>query len=248
MTGAYAFRQIPSCPLKLLTTSYLQTLLHGNKPFILAQCFRDMPAINRWPQKSYFDPFSNQPIEIEVCPLNSPGYGERHESTLGEFLTLLSHSLPYRIYMAQFPLFERIPELRDDVRTRLTSEILKQGEVYSTSTWIGKSSLTPLHHDPRALTNLFVQVCGRKEVRLFHPDTSRTELNLGGGTAGNTSSVNVWTEGIGDTLIEGLQGTVEAGDGLIIPRGWWHSVRSTQDDLCISVNWWFKLNNPPNTN
>ena len=238
-----ALKAIPSYSSSAITGSHLNTLLHGNMPFILSQCFRDMPAITHWPQQSYFERFSSQPIEIEISPPDSPGYGERHESTLGEFLTLLSHPLPYRIYMAQFPLFERIPALQKDILTERVNDILAQGEVYSTSTWIGKRSLTPLHHDPRALTNLFVQVCGRKEVRLFGPETPRAVLKLGEGTAGNTSSVDVWSKDIGQGLEGGLEGIVEAGDGLIIPRGWWHSVRSTREDLCISVNWWFKLKN-----
>jgi hypothetical protein len=147
--------------------------------------------------------------------------------------------------MAQFPLFEKIPELRKDILTDRVNRILAEGEVYSTSTWIGKQSLTPLHHDPRALTNLFVQVCGRKEIRMFPPETPRTLLKLGEGTAGNTSSVDVWNdENIGEELQGGLEGIAEAGDGLIIPREWWHSLRSTQEELCISVNWWFKLHNP----
>ena len=126
-----------------------------------------MPAITRWPQQSYLDKFSHQPIEIEVSAHEAAGYGERHETSLGEYLTMLSHPLPYRIYMAQFPLFERIPELKKDVTTSLVENILREGEKYSTSTWIGKRSLTPLHHDPRALTNLFIQICGRKVFRLF---------------------------------------------------------------------------------
>lgn len=202
-----------------------------------------MPAVKKWSEISYLQRFASQPIEIEISPPDRPGYGERHESTLGEFLSLLAHPLPYRIYMAQFPLFERIPELKKDIITDQSSDILAKGEVYSTSTWIGKKSLTPLHHDPRALMNLFVQVCGKKEVRMFPPETPRMQLRLGGGTAGNTSSVDAWTADIGKRLEGGLEGSVEAGDGLIIPRGWWHSVRSTQEELCISVNWWFKLNN-----
>ena len=56
---------------------------------------------------------------------------------------------------------------------------------------------------------------------------------------GNTANVDVWNENIGD----GMEGIVSAGDGIIIPRGWWHSVRSLEDQLNMSVNWWFKLNN-----
>jgi hypothetical protein len=198
-----------------------------------------MPALSRWPQQSYLHKFVQQPIEIEVSLHETQGYGERHEMTLGNYLTLLSHQLPYRIYMAQVPLFENIPELQRDVTTPLIEEILVQGEVYSTSTWIGKRSFTPLHHDARALTNLFVQICGRKEFRLFPPEISVDKLGIGEGTLGNTASIDVWNEDIE----EGMEGIVVAGDGIIIPRGWWHTVRSQQDDLNMSVNWWFQPRN-----
>ena len=244
MTIAAALKSIPLYSSSSLITPHLRTLLHNERPFILSQCFRHLPAVNKWPQKSYLQHFSSQPIEIEISAPDSPSYGERQESTLGEFLALLSHPLPYRIYMAQFPLFERIPQLQSDVLTSKVKDVLRQGEVYSTSTWIGKRSLTPLHHDPRALTNLFVQVCGRKEVRMFPPETHKIQLRIGEGTARNTSSVDVWKENL-EGLEGGFEGTVEAGDGLIIPRGWWHSLRSIhEEDLCISVNWWFKLDNP----
>lgn len=197
-----------------------------------------MPAITQWPQPSYLQKFSSQPIEIEISLHDAQGYGERHETSLGEYLYLLSRSLPYRIYLAQFPLFERIPELQNDVTTPLIEEILSEGELYSTSTWIGKKSLTPLHHDPKALTNLFVEVCGRKEFRMFPPTIPKDQLRLVVGTLGNTANIDVWNEDIGS----GVAGIVSAGDGIIIPCGWWHSVRSQEDNLNISVNWWFKLN------
>ena len=238
MTIANLLKPIPSYSVSSISQFLLHKLLHSNEPFILSQCFRDMPAITRWPQQSYLDKFSHQPIEIEVSSHEAAGYGERHETSLGDYLAVLSQPLPYRVYMAQFPLFERIPELQKDVTTPLVGNILGEGEKYSTSTWIGKQSLTPLHHDPRALTNLFIQICGKKQFRLFSPEIDREKLRLGQGTMGNTANVDVWNEDIG----EGLEGVILAGDGIIIPRGWWHSVRSHEDQLNMSVNWWFKLN------
>jgi hypothetical protein len=213
--------------------------MHSQKPFLLSQSFLDMPAITRWSQPSYFGQFSSQPIEIEVSPHDSPGYGERQEASLGEFLALLEHNTPFRVYMAQFPLTERIPELKEDLSSQIADKVLRSGEVYSSSTWIGRRSLTPLHHDPRALTNLFIQICGEKEFRLFDPEkVEKRKLKVGAGTMGNTSSVDVWREDFGE---EGVEGTVRAGDGVVIPRGWWHSVRSRRDTINMSVNWWFKL-------
>jgi [histone H3]-dimethyl/trimethyl-L-lysine36 demethylase len=237
MTIARLLKPIPTYSQPSLSTTPLASLLHRNEPLILSQCFLNMPAINKWPQPTHLQNYANHPIEIEVSSRGTSGYGERHETTLGDYLDLLSVPLPYRIYMSQVPLFKQIPELQKDVTTPLITEILGQGEEYSTSTWIGKQSLTPLHHDPRALTNLFVQICGRKEFRLFSPDMSKEVLHVGEGTLRNTASVDVWNSDIG----EGFEGVVNSGDGIIIPRGWWHSVRSVEDELCMSVNWWVKL-------
>lgn len=236
MTNVRLLRPIPSYTT-LHLSSKLPQILHSHKPFIISQSFEDMPAISRWLSPNYFHQFYNHRIEIEVSPYDAPGYGERHESDLGEFMTLLTQSLPFRVYMAQSPLLDQIPQLKKDVKSELVERILREGEVYSTATWIGRKSLTPLHHDPRALTNLFVEISGQKEFRLFDPDVKREALELGEGTMKNTSSVDVWTTDIG----EGWEGTVNAGDGLVIPRGWWHSVRSKGDDINMSVNWWFKL-------
>ena len=239
MPRALALLQSYTAPA--LSSSSLRNILNTDKPSILSQCFQDLPAITKWPQTSYLRKFADHPIEIEVSPHDAPGYGERHEISLGAYLEMLNHQLPYRVYMAQFPLFEQIPHLQADVTTPLVDEILQMGEKYSTSTWIGKKSLTPLHHDPKALTNLFIQICGRKRVRMFPPESDRGRLRVGEGTLRNTSMVDVWTEEV--NIGDGFEGTVEAGDGLIIPRGWWHSVRSDEDLLNISVNWWFKMRN-----
>src|SRR5271169_6715311 len=138
MTITNLLKPIPSYTCSSISSTLLRKLLHLNEPFILSQCFQDMSAITRWPQESYLQKFSRQPIEIEVTSHESQGYGERHETTLGDYLTMLSRPLPYRIYMAQFPLFEKIPELQGDVTTPLVEDILREGERYSTSTWIGK--------------------------------------------------------------------------------------------------------------
>src|SRR5271170_2113634 len=111
-------------------SSNLPKLLHSHKPFIIPRSFLHMPAISRWPSPNYLLQFSDHRIEIEVSPHPSPGYGERHESSLGEFLTLLSQSLPYRVYLAQFPLVEQIPQLKEDLKTELVERILREGELY----------------------------------------------------------------------------------------------------------------------
>lgn len=178
MTMTRCPKPIPSFSLSFLSPSRLKNLLYSNEPFILSHCFSDMPATKLWQRTNYFQKFNRQPIEVEVSPHDSSGYGTRHETTLGEFMTLLSHPLPYRVYMAQVPLFQKVPRLQKDVTTVLVEEILAEGELYNTSTWIGTYSLTPLHRDPRVLTNLFVQVCGRKSSEYTIPKSRRRNYNL----------------------------------------------------------------------
>jgi Cupin-like domain len=199
-----------------------------------------MPAVSRWSDKSYLKKFSNEPVEVEVSPFENRAYGERHEMILGDFLDLLSYPLSYRLYLSQSSLLSTVPELRHDVTTSLASSILGIGELYSTAAWIGKHTYTPLHRDPKNLTNLFVQIQGRKQFRIFHPDIEiYNDLKLGTGISNNTSSLDMREDDLG----QGMEGVLSSGDGIIIPNGWWHTVRSQDenDDFNISVNWWFAL-------
>lgn len=38
----------------------------------------------------------------------------------------------------------------------------------------------------------------------------------------------------------GYEAHVGRGDGLFIPKGWWHSVKGVGDGITGSVNWWFR--------
>jgi len=33
---------------------------------------------------------------------------------------------------------------------------------------------------------------------------------------------------------------LEAGDGMFIPKGWWHSVKGVGKGIIGSANWWFR--------
>jgi Cupin-like domain len=228
-------RAIPSYARSSL--GHVPTLLHSHRPLILSQCFTDVPAMQRWSDLSYFKPFGDKTVEIELSEISNRGYGTRVQESFGGFIALLEKVPSARIYLAQFPLFENLPELRDDVRSSLIEKVLGHGEVYNTSVWIGRNAYTPLHHDSRCLTNLFIQIRGDKDVMMFPAEIPSGKLRLGTGTMRNTSAVDVWDEDIGQ---QGFSGRVTPGDGLIIPRGWWHTLQS-DSEINMSVNWWFKV-------
>ena len=115
---------------------------------------------------------------------------------------------------------------------------------------------TPLHRDPNP--NLFVQLAGRKVVRLLSPSTGqavfghikkivggredekgafRGEEMMGGKERGVLEEV-IWEKGKIEEC--GLEAEVESGDGLFIPKGWWHSIKGIGGGVTASANWWFR--------
>jgi len=80
-----------------------------------------------------------------------------------------AHEIPTaRIYIAQASLTELGPGMRADLPTPELVLKAGKGDVYDSSIWLGQApTYTPLHRDPNP--NLFVQLAGRKVVRLYEP-------------------------------------------------------------------------------
>ena len=132
-----------------------------------------------------------------------------------------------------------------------------KGDIYDSSLWLGVApTYTPLHRDPNP--NLFVQLAGRKTVRLLAPDTGegvyeRVKRAVGGqgdgkgvirgeemmkGKEREVLEDLVW--GKRDVGEDGWEAVVEGGDGVFIPQGWWHSLKGPGEGVTGSVNWWFR--------
>jgi hypothetical protein len=50
----------------------------------------------------------------------------------------------------------------------------------------------------------------------------------------------VWGEGLDEELGECWEAELGSGDGLFIPKGWWHSIKGVGSGMTGSVNWWFR--------
>lgn len=158
-----------------------------------------------------------------------------------------------RVYLAQAPIADLPQGLKDDVPT--PDLVLKagKGDVYDSSIWLGEApTYTPLHRDPNP--NLFVQLAGRKVVRLFPPHVGRAIFakvqEQIGGSASETMRGEEMMQGVEKRALEsevwGDEGTSElrdaawqvelsSGGGLFIPKGWWHSVKGVGDGMIGSV-------------
>ncbi|OJJ44807.1 hypothetical protein ASPZODRAFT_18370 [Penicilliopsis zonata CBS 506.65] len=170
-----------------------------------------------------------------------------------------------RLYLAQCQLLDLPPTLRDDFPTPELVLQAGKGDIYDTNVWIGlPPTYTPLHRDPNP--NLFVQLAGCKIVRLLAPEdglalfgTVRRYLGKSGTREAASFRGEEMMQGQEREIIEqlvwndvdpsqltsvsdswGYEARLEAGDGLFIPNGWWHSIKGVGNGVTASVNWWFR--------
>lgn len=161
-----------------------------------------------------------------------------------------------RLYLAQCQLSDLPQILRDDFPVPDTVVRAGRGDVYDANVWIGHPpTYTPLHRDPNP--NLFVQMAGEKVVRLVSPDeglglfaTVRRQL----GKSGNREAAAIRGEEMmqgpermllekvvwGDADTQGseneaYEARLGPGDGLFIPKGWWHSIKGIGEGVTASV-------------
>ncbi|KAL9600143.1 MAG: hypothetical protein Q9219_003399 [cf. Caloplaca sp. 3 TL-2023] len=244
---------LPSTPAKLHETS-----------------FAAFPASSRWFQEpwptfnhSYLGQFSDQMIQMELTSSNlTPDAGarfQRAEAPFGLFLRWTEQAetdSPQRLYVAQASINKLPKLLQDDLPTPELVVKAGRGDVYDASIWLGIApTYTPLHRDPNP--NIYVQLAGRKVVRLVRPEigqsifeTIRSVLGEKGpsifrgdemmeGREKELLEAEIWQdkEAAQDAEFAGLEVELDAGEGIFIPQGWWHSVRSTGKGCTASVRW-----------
>jgi Cupin-like domain len=209
------------------------------------------------------------PLELTQTNKAGKDTFERFNAPLKLFLDWMKgqeaqnhHSFP-RLYLAQCQISDLPVSLQGDLPTPDLVFKAGKGDVYGANIWIGlPPTYTPLHRDPNP--NFFLQLAGTKNVRLFPPKLGReifgaVQAKLGRdvnaafrgeemmqGEERILLETEVWGDGEPSLkLVPGLEGdgfeaTVNEGNALFIPLGWWHSIKSVGTGTTTSVNWWFR--------
>jgi hypothetical protein len=232
--------------------------------------FANMPALTKWfiPQESlnrtwilnqeYLQPFGEAVVPLELTRFSPDANDtfQRFDAPLSAFLSweAMADINTGSVYLAQAPITNFPQQLRSDVPVPSIVSHAGTGDIYDTNLWIGRAPThTPLHRDPNP--NLFVQLAGRKVVKLFAPNVgleifARVNKTLGGhcssvirgeemmvGEIKRALEEEVW-ESTGK--VSGFEARLDRGDGLFIPKGWWHSIKGVGEGITGSVNWWFR--------
>lgn len=248
------FRSSPSGDtsrsISRLNTEYLEA--HGGNAFVPLELTQIPPADGSAPSKDPEPSFRrfHAPLSLflqwmQTMETQQQGHGREQEQT--------------RIYLAQCQLDDLPPPLRDDFTIPDFVAHAGRGDIYDTNVWIGHPpTYTPLHRDPNP--NLFVQLAGEKVVRLVNPDEglglfAAVRRRLGKGANHETAVFRgdemmqgaermlleevVWGDDTAATSglpnEEAYEARLGPGDGLFIPKGWWHSIKGVGEGVTASV-------------
>ncbi|KAI9801959.1 MAG: hypothetical protein M1825_003014 [Sarcosagium campestre] len=227
-----------------------------------------LPATTKWFQKSsctnavelntqYLSPFRGIQVPLELTRFTKESNEvefEQLQAPLGLFLDACSvtPTKARQLYLAQAPLSDLPRPLRDDLPTPELVTEAGRGDVYDENIWIGRApTYTPLHKDPNP--NLFVQLCGTKQVRVFAPQigsaifrdvqqvlgrqqqssTAMRGAEMMMGAERRMLEEVVWQVGCDADGNENkcYEAVLQAGDGLFIPKYWWHSIKGVGEGI-----------------
>jgi len=145
-----------------------------------------------------------------------------------------------RGYLAQHPLFDQVPKLKNDI---ITPDYcyLGESEDITINAWFGPAgTVSPLHFDPDH--NLLCQVIGAKYIRLYAEHSTQALYPHESTMLRNSSRVDC--ENPDKDLFPLFAQApywdciLRAGEVLYIPPRVWHYVRSLS--VSFSVSFWFK--------
>ncbi|CAI9633869.1 unnamed protein product [Alternaria burnsii] len=248
-------------------------------PAVFKKAFLDIPAVGKWFQKlreypqelntAYLEQYGNAIVPLELTRVSTSGSTqnqtfERFEAPLSLLLQHMSaaETQDTNLYLAQHSLADLPAPLQEDLPTPslFLSHLKARGDIYASSLWMGRPpTRTPLHRDPNP--NIFVQLAGKKTIRLMKPEVGRgvyeivrQKVHGAGGDAnmrGEEMMQGRELEGLEDAVwnddpevkmadATGVETTLRSGDALYIPHGWWHAVRGIGRGANASVNWWFR--------
>ncbi|XP_049949234.1 bifunctional peptidase and arginyl-hydroxylase JMJD5 isoform X1 [Schistocerca serialis cubense] len=235
------------CPsLESFYAMYFKPLV----PVKITGCMSHWPAMERWTDFTYLQAKAGaRTVPVELGPHYLHPDWSQKLMTVGTFIkdyVRNPESGKDVGYLAQHPLFDQIPELKDDIRIPdyccLSSEDKneEQSEDPDINAWFGpQGTVTPLHYDPKH--NLLAQVIGEKRVLLYSPTDSDALYPPKSGLVTNTAQVDPEAPDYESfplyKEISAMETVLLPGEMLYIPPGWWHHVRALSTSFSVSF-WW----------
>lgn len=220
---------------------FLENYYATNTPVILTGIVRDWKALSLWTPAYLKAKYGEVEVEIQT-KRNSDHLYELHVDQHREKVLMRDYvdmvfngdaTNDYYMVANNGNLSKtELKGLLDDIE--MFPEYLDQNDTEGKAFfWLGSAgTVTPLHHDPTNL--IFAQIYGRKTWKIMPPYCTPWLYNY----TGVFSEVDCENPD-GDRYplfrnVKMIEVTLEPGDAIFMPVGWWHHVRSL--DISISMS------------
>lgn len=231
--------EIIDCPsMEHFYTNYIL----AEKPVILDNCINHWPALHKWKDQNYFIKLAGpRTVSIEIGSKYTDSDWTQKLITIEEFIDqYIYESHGPTGYLAQYQLFDQIPELKADISEPEYCCFSESNESVDVMAWYGpKGTVSPLHHDPKR--NLLTQVVGEKRLFLFSPSDSEHLYPHEHELLNNTAEVDPRNPDLERhpkyKNAKPYYCVLKPGQMLYIPPKWWHFVESLSISFSVSF-WW----------
>lgn len=242
-TNAIKFNAVPvqtiDCPNM---EHFYKNFILTETPVILDNCIDHWPALSKWKDQNYFINLAGfRTVSVELGSKYTDQDWTQKLMTIGEFVKSHIYQTDGPTgYLAQYQLFDQIPELRDDISEPEYCCFSDNNEPVDINAWYGpKGTVSPLHHDPKR--NLLAQVVGEKQVFLFSPTDSEFLYAHEHELLNNTAQVDPRQPDLEKypkyQRAKAHYCVLRPGQMLFIPPKWWHFIESLSISFSVSF-WW----------
>ena len=241
-----SFREIPRVE-NLTEQDFVKNYLRKCQPVVITQAARNWPAMKTWS----FDYFRSLNSDFEVTLEEGnvmQGKTSFRSISFRDYLTEIeqtnSQSAPKKGragYLSVFNIFQRFPELANEVDFSLMAN---HKLINHAAGWIGPAGTVTGYHIDWA-DNVFVQVVGRKFIKIVSPD-QRKRMYPSSKYDSNTLMSSIDADNYDQdrypefAKVDAMYTVVEPGEMLFNPRGWWHYVRSLTPSISVNnfgIDW-----------
>ncbi|MFI0351218.1 cupin-like domain-containing protein [Actinomadura sp. 9N407] len=233
---------------RLPADEFFEEFYCANRPVIITGMLKSWPALTRWDFDYLRDRCGDLEVEVQFGRESDENYevnGPRHKRLMpfGDYVDLVERTASSNDFYMTANNASRNREALDVLWSDIEpiGEYLDAGSPDKGFFWLGPAGTkTPYHHD---LTNNFMaQVIGRKRVKLvpLH-DTAYIYNNLHCYSEVDASAVD-YERFPSMRKAQVLECTLEPGELLFIPIGWWHYVEGLDASVTMSFTNFLRFN------
>jgi ribosomal protein L16 Arg81 hydroxylase len=216
--------------------SFQRSYLKSLQPVIIKDLSASWPAMNKWSPEYLKEKYGEKPVKVYNA--NFAKQGKSYMSNVDvipfkEFIDLVSQrSMDLRMFLHN--LKTQMPELLEDIQIPSIASGISRNLIFM---FFGcKGSFTPMHFDIDMAHVFHTPIYGRKRVTLFpieesknlykHPFACRSYVDVDNPDFNRFPRLK---------NAQGYQDTLQPGETLFIPGGYWHHIAYNESGCSVSL-------------